>query len=262
MTALHWIYLARPIGQFTVLPPRRGSSCRQVRLGNDCLDAKRGARVEPRRSASCLPIPFGCESAAESTERTCSVDGGETTTRERERERERRKGGVCWSEFPRAGPPRRRPPAGTEACRIRVPCICNEGCAPPTRRATVAVSLRIVHKTSVDYRRGRAKRAEPSRAFYALGTYPARSIEMQSLARMIYTSSMPARGAGCRTSLLYVSIVRLRKYPAAPKRVTLDTYVPARSAPPFAFPIESERSAVHSIDTAYITYLSARFSSS
>lgn len=41
---------------------------------------------------------------------------------------------------------------------------------------------------------------------------------------MIYTSPMPARGAGCRTSLLYVSIVRLRKYPTAPKRVTLDTY--------------------------------------
>ena len=82
-----------------------------------------------------------------------------------------------------------------------------------TPRAPVAVSLRIVHKSSVDYRRGRSKRAEPSRAvrFYALGTYPARSIEMQSLARMIYTSPMPARGAGCRTSLLYVSIVRLRK---------------------------------------------------
>ena len=102
-----------------------------------------------------------------------------------------------------------------------------------TSDTPVAVSLRTMHKSlvrSVDYRRSRS---ESSRAFYALGTYPARSIEMQSLARMIYTSPMPARGAGCRTSLLYVSIARLRKYPAAPKRVTLDTYVPARSAPPF-----------------------------
>jgi len=36
---------------------------------------------------------------------------------------------------------------------------------------------------------------------------------MQSLARMIYTPAMPARGAGCRTSLLYVSIARRENIP-------------------------------------------------
>lgn len=46
---------------------------------------------------------------------------------------------------------------------------------------------------------------------------------------------MPARGAGCRTSLLYVSIAPSRKYPAAreeheraSEQTRLDTYVFSR----------------------------------
>lgn len=57
------------------------------------------------------------------------------------------KGKFCWFELARVGPPERRP--GTEACRIRVPCICNEGCTSPTRiGAAVAASLRTMNKSS------------------------------------------------------------------------------------------------------------------
>lgn len=84
----------------------------------------------------------------------------------------------------------------------------------------VAVSSRTMHKSAV-WPSASALRPRSTRPVLI----QARGIEMQSLARMIYTSPMPARGAGCRTSLLYVSIVRLRKYPTAPSRVTLDTYV-------------------------------------
>lgn len=69
----------------------------------------------------------------------------------RGREGEWKEWRVCW--FPRAGPPRRRP--GTEACRIRVPCICNEGCAPPTRRLQRGCARCIKAQPMADYRRSR-----------------------------------------------------------------------------------------------------------
>lgn len=63
-----------------------------MRLGNDRLDAKRGARRTERRSASCLPIPFGYESAGESTEQTCSWEGEERRGKKKERKGKKEKG--------------------------------------------------------------------------------------------------------------------------------------------------------------------------
>lgn len=78
----------------------------------------------------------------------CALKGGKGNERS----------GVCWYEFPRAGPPDR-----TEACRIRVPCICNEGCAPPTRRWQCRCARCIKAQPMADYRRSRAREQQ----FYA-----------------------------------------------------------------------------------------------
>jgi len=129
---------------------------------------------------------------------------------------------------------RRHRPA--RACRIRARCICNEGCAPPIA-ATSRHYARALHKTTERLHRSRRLSRSRSRSCArARVTYPASGIEMQSLARMIYTSPMPARGAGCRTSLLYVFIARLENIPQraknerASERAKFDTYVFASRA--------------------------------
>lgn len=133
-------------------------SVKQVRRGNDRLDAKRGARRAGRRSACRFPPRINewvSQRGAQAD--VCTLKGWKGG-------RGKRMKGVEFVgyEFPRAGPPRRRP--GTEACRIRVPCICNEGCAPPTRRWQCRCARCIKAQPMADYRRSRPR---ASNSFYA-----------------------------------------------------------------------------------------------
>lgn len=124
---------------------------------------KRSSGCKARCSSSGAPLCLPISSANQRVSQPARCTGGRVhVERVGGRGKRMKRVEFVGYEFPRAGPPRRRP--GTEACRIRVPCICNEGCAPPTRRWQCRCARCIKAQPMADYRRSRPR---ASNSFYA-----------------------------------------------------------------------------------------------